>query len=59
MHWQPDSEGGSLPHFAVHFDPSAVIANDSLHHHQSQAGTFFLGGEKRLEDPVQLFLGYA
>ena len=56
MQRQPDPEGGSLADVAFQFDAAAMLAHDSLHDHQPEAGSLFLGGVKRLKDAVDLFL---
>ena len=44
------------PDVAFQFNPAAVRAHDALHNHQAEAGAFFLGRVKRLENAVDLFL---
>src|ERR1700677_1975938 len=53
---QPDAEGGPAPYVAFQLHLAVVGANDALHDHQAEAGSLFLGGVKRLENPVDLFL---
>src|SRR5262245_38478450 len=54
MQGQPNTKGGSLTDAALEIDPAAMGSNNPLNNHQPQAGTLFLGGVKRLEDPINL-----
>src|ERR1700721_2538429 len=56
-----DVEPRALPLAALHPDLPAMGGHDSLHHGKTQAGAAArpLGGEERLEDAGQYFLGHA
>ncbi len=56
VQWEPDAEFGAVADIAFHFDTPAVLADDALDDHQSEAAAFFLGRVKRFENVIDLFL---
>ena len=56
---QPDAKAGPASDLALELNAAAMGADDALNDHQAQAGAFLLGGEKGVEDAVELFLGDA
>jgi hypothetical protein len=56
---EPDSEHGAGSGVVFQFNAPAVLPDNPLDNHQSQAGPFFLGREKRLKNMVDLLLGDA
>src|SRR5437773_11181413 len=56
---EPNAKAGAAPHLALQVNAATVGADDALDDHQTQAGAFLLGGKKRVEDAVELFLGDA
>src|SRR5688572_3165990 len=59
MQGNPKSKGGALADMTGDFNAASMCANNSLNDHQTEAGAFFLGGEKRFEDSIDLILGNA
>src|SRR5580692_8111428 len=59
--WQIDPESRTLPRFALDQDVTATLLDDAVHGRKSQASTFsfFLGGEKWLEDAQLRFFIHA
>ena len=58
---QVDRESRSLAEFAVNFDKTFGLADNSVNHGQSQTGAgtdnVLFGGEKRFENAVKIFFG--
>ena len=62
MHLTPgggevQSDSRPKTHFALHLDFPTVLFYDSLSDRQSQTCSLWHCGEKRLKDPLQVFLG--
>ena len=54
-----DKEGGAVSYGAFHADEAAVFGDDLVGDGQAEARAFVLGGEERVEDVVETFLGNA
>ena len=54
---QPKAESGALAGFAASADAAAMFVDDAFANGEAKAGAIFFGGEKRFEEPLQIFLG--
>ena len=54
---QKDLKSRAFANAALHGDPALMLLDDAINRGQAQAGAavHFLGGEKRLENPAQIF----
>src|SRR5579872_4306311 len=52
---QDEAEGGAAVHFTFDVDDAMVLLEDAAGNGKAQAGAFGLGGEERIEQPVNIF----